>query len=67
MHGAHGADERAEGKMDTVERRSKILELLQGREEPLSARFISQKISGNRPIIVGGIAIFPAAEYTISG
>ena len=66
MHGAHGADERAEGKMDTVERRSKILELLQGREEPMSASSIAKKFSVSRQIIVGDIAILRAADHTIT-
>ena len=66
MHGAHEADERAEGKLDTVERRSKILELLQGREEPMSASSIAKKFSVSRQIIVGDIAILRAADHTIT-
>lgn len=66
MHGAHGADERAEGKLDTAERRKRILELLEEREEPISAGAIAARFSVSRQIIVGDIAILRAADHTVT-
>ena len=61
----HSTCEKTEGKLDTAERRRKILEFLMEKEEPVSASSIATRFSVSRQIIVGDIAILRAADHSI--
>ena len=51
--------------MDTKERREKILELLHGREKPMSASSLAQTLNVSRQIIVGDVALLRATGNRI--
>lgn len=57
---------KTEGKLDTLERRKQILELLRENKEPMSASAIAKRFSVSRQIIVGDIALLRAADHAIS-
>lgn len=51
--------------MNTDERREKIIEILKGRKEPVSASSLAETLSVSRQIIVGDVAILRAENHDI--
>lgn len=52
--------------MDTATRRSKIIELLNNSDHPISASSLAEKLSVSRQVIVGDVAILRASGHEIT-